>query len=111
MSEQAPKEDILLIIKEIDANPNATQRVLSRRLDISLGKTNYLLRELIKKGLIKIRHFSENPGKFKKINYLLTEKGLAEKMQLTYHFFKKKETEYNLLKQEYDNLVLNGEKR
>lgn len=104
MVEQAPKEEVLFIIKEIEANPATTQRVLSDNLGISLGKTNYLLKELIEKGLIKAKNFSHNPGKLKKINYLLTEKGLKEKMRFTYHFLQRKETEYNNLRQEWERL-------
>ena len=38
--------------KEIEANPVATQRVVSKKLGISLGKTNYILKELIKRGFV-----------------------------------------------------------
>ena len=87
MNEQPQKEETFFIIKEIEANPSATQRDLSSNLNISLGKTNYLLRELILKGFVKSRSFSNNPGKLKKIQYLLTEKGMEEKLRLLKHFF------------------------
>ena len=101
MIEQA-HEETLSVIKEIEANPKATQREVSKKLGISLGKTNYLLRELIQKGIIKGESFSSNPGKVKKISYLLTPKGFEEKLRLTYHFLKKKESEYNILKEEWE---------
>lgn len=104
MSEQILKEENLLIIKEIETSPSVTQRDLSKKLGISLGKTNYLLRELIKKGLIKARSFSHNPGKLKKIHYILTKEGFEERLRLTQHFFLKKELEYNQLKQEWEKL-------
>jgi EPS-associated MarR family transcriptional regulator len=104
MFEQPPKEEILSIIKEIEADPASTQRVLSQKLGISLGKTNYLLKELIKKGLIKARSFSHNPGRLKKIHYILTKEGFEEKLRLTQHFLLKKEAEYNQLKQEWEKL-------
>lgn len=107
MIEQPTKEEILHIIREIETDPVITQRTISGKLGISLGKTNYLFKELINKGLIKAKSFSNNPGKLKKISYLLTEKGIQEKMRLTYHFLKKKEAEYNLLKQEWES-VNNG---
>ena len=100
MIEQA-QEEALSIIKEIETNPAATQRAVSKKLGISLGKTNYLLRELIQKGIIKGESFSANPGKVGKISYLLTPKGLEEKLRLTYHFLKKKEAEYKILKKEW----------
>ncbi|PIW62803.1 MAG: MarR family EPS-associated transcriptional regulator [Candidatus Omnitrophica bacterium CG12_big_fil_rev_8_21_14_0_65_50_5] len=107
MTEQPQKEETLFIFKELEANPNTTQRDLSIRLNISLGKTNYLLRELILKGFIKARNFTSNPGKLKKFHYLLTEEGLEEKFRLLQHFLLRKETEYNKLKQELEH-SLNG---
>jgi EPS-associated MarR family transcriptional regulator len=101
MIEQA-QEEALSIIKEIEANPSATQRAVSEKLGISLGKTNYLLRELIHRGIIKGESFSAKPGKMKKISYLLTPKGLEAKLRLTYHFLKIKEAEYNNLKKEWE---------
>ena len=101
MIEQA-QEEALSVIKEIETNPATTQRSVSKKLGISLGKTNYLLKELIAKGLIKGESFSANPGKLKKISYILTAKGFEEKMRLTYHFLKIKEMEYKLLKEEWE---------
>lgn len=109
MVEQHPKEETLFIIKELEANPNATQRILSKNLNISLGKTNYLLKVLIKKGIIKLKRFSSNSGKLSKIHYYLTKEGLEHKIQLTLHFLKEKETEYNRLKQEWERLVSKGQ--
>lgn len=108
MIEQTPKEESLFIIKEIETNPTTTQRAVSKKLGISLGKTNYLLKELIKKGIIKGESFSTHPGRLKKIGYLLTPQGLEEKMRLTYHFLKKKEEEYNILKTEWEKSNGNG---
>lgn len=108
MIEQSPKEEVLSIIKEIETDPTATQRTVSKKLGISLGKTNYLLKALIKKDVIKTRNFLNNPGKLRKISYILTAKGFDEKMQLTYHFLKKKEAEYNLLKEEWEQANKNG---
>ena len=103
MTEQPQKEETLSILKELEASPNTTQRDLSNRLNISLGKTNYLLRELILKGFIKVKNFTGSPGKLRKIHYLLTEKGLEEKFRLLQHFLLRKEEEYNKLKQEMEH--------
>lgn len=110
MTEQPQKEETLFIFKELEASPNTTQRDLSSRLNMSLGKTNYLLRELILKGFIKAKSFTNNPRKLKKIHYLLTEKGLEEKFRLLKHFLQMKEVEYNKLKQDME-LSLNGKSK
>lgn len=105
MFEHYPKEEVLHIIKEIEISPNATQRSLSEKLGISLGKTNYLLKALIKKGLIKVENFSTKPGKLGKINYYLTKNGIEEKLRLMQLFLNKKEAEYFLMKQDWERLT------
>ena len=96
------KEETLQIIREVEDNPSVNQRALSRKLNVSLGKINYLLRELIMKGIIKIAGFSTNPEKGKRLRYILTQKGMEEKVSLTFHFLKAKEREYRELKEEYE---------
>ena len=90
------------ILRKIDKKPNSTQRELANDLGISLGKLNYCIAALKKKGLIKIQNFKKNP---KKINYLyiLTPRGIAMKTNMTIDFMKKKIQEYNELKSELDN--------
>jgi len=105
MIEHAPKEEDLHIIRHLDDDPAATQRALSNRLNISLGKTNYLLKELIKKGFIKAQSFSHNSGKLQKVNYLLTRQGFKERLRLTNYFLKAKEDEYNRIKNEWEQLM------
>jgi len=103
-------EETLLLMSEIHKTPNLTQRGISLKLNISLGKTNYLLRKLVEKGIVKIKNFSLRPDKLGKIRYYLTKKGIDEKLELTHYFFKKKEDEYNRLKKEWEELVLSKEK-
>lgn len=105
MIEHIEQEEILSIIKEIEQDPSTTQRTVSQKLGISLGKTNYLLRELIKKGLVKAQSFTAKPDKLKKLNYILTKKGFEEKVRLTRHFLRKKESEYLFLKNELKNIL------
>ena len=105
MIEQTPKEEVLHIIKHVETDPAVSQRILSNRLNISLGKTNYLLKELVKKGFIKARDFSHNSGKLRKANYLLTKEGLEEKLRLTRYFLEMKEQEYKIMKKEWEELT------
>jgi EPS-associated MarR family transcriptional regulator len=111
MLEEIPREELFAIIAEIEQNPAITQRLIAEKLGISLGKTNYLLKALINKGLIKAKSFSANPRKLERINYILTKKGLEEKMHLMYHFLKKKEAEYNRLKEEWGKLAMGRVKK
>ena len=105
------KEETLHLIREVDENPALNQRLLSQRLNISLGKTNYLLKELAKKGIIEIVNFSTKPEKAKKLKYILTKKGIEQKARLTFHFLQQKEKEYKLLKEEHERYILTRQGR
>ena len=95
------KEDIFNILRLLSSNEDLTQRDASIRLGFSLGKTNYLLKSLIKKDLVKIKNLISEGNKAKKMRYFLTKKGLKEKINLTYHFLQRKESEYNNIKEEW----------
>ncbi len=99
------KEENLFIFKEIESKPVITQRELSVKLTISLGKVNYLLRELIKKGLIEVKSFSDKPGKLNKLHYHITKEGLKYRINIVQHFLKEKENEYNKIRQEWEQLT------
>ena len=94
-------QDHFELLRKLNRKPESTQRELAQELGFSLGKLNYCLKELQKKGLIKIRNFKKNPNK---INYLyvITPKGLSAKTKLTLNFMKKKMREYDDLKKEMD---------
>ena len=107
-------EKNLNILRELEKNPETSQRDLAEEIGVSLGKMNYLLNELIKKGLIKIDNFSKNKSKINYI-YLLTPKGISTKLNLTIKFMKKKLQEYDDLKRElkedrYDDRIKNQRK-
>jgi EPS-associated MarR family transcriptional regulator len=105
-----PKEEIFRIIKHLEEDPAATQRALSGKLGISLGKTNYLIKELIKKGFIEASNFTHNSGKPQKVQYLLTKAGLEEKWRLANYFLQLKEAEYSLIKKELEKINSQNEK-
>jgi len=87
------------VLRSISKNPNASQRELAYRLGYSLGKLNYCLNSLRKKGLIKYTNFKNNKNKINYI-YLLTPKGISEKTRLTLNFMRLKAKEYEDLKKE-----------
>lgn len=91
------------IFKLVEANPEISQRELARKLGVSLGKTNFCLKALIDKGLIKVNNFRNSNNKLA-YAYKLTPSGIDEKANVTIRFLKKKMKEYELLKQEIENI-------
>ena len=87
------------ILKAVEGNPNMSQRELAEHLGVSLGKTNYCLRKLIEKGLIKVGNFKVNPDKAA-YAYLLTPRGVKEKATVTMRFLQRKMNEYEQIKKE-----------
>lgn len=83
----------------LEKSPNLSQRELAEELGISLGKTHYLLKALIDKGLIKVNNFRRHDNKIAYL-YQLTPTGLAAKIEITQAFLRRKETEYEALKAE-----------
>lgn len=91
------------ILKTLQQDPNMSQRDLAKRLDISLGKTNFCIKALIEKGLIKADNFKNSTNKTGYL-YLLTPKGIEERVTLTQRFLQRKITEYEDLEKEIEQL-------
>ena len=71
------REDYFKILRKIQKEPKNSQRVIAKDLGISLGKLNYCLKELKKKGLIKLKNFQQQPNKIKYLRYVITPKGVS----------------------------------
>ncbi|MBJ7537815.1 MarR family EPS-associated transcriptional regulator [Marinomonas transparens] len=91
------------ILKELQQDPDISQRELAKRLNISLGKTNFCLKALIEKGLVKAENFKNSTNKTGYL-YLLTPTGIEEKIVLTQSFLQRKLKEYELLEKEIEQL-------
>ena len=88
------------VLKAIEANPDITQRELAETLGLSLGKANFLVNALMEKGAIKMENFRRSDTKLKRIAYLLTPAGIAERLRLTQGYLERKRKEYEDLRQE-----------
>jgi EPS-associated MarR family transcriptional regulator len=96
-------EESLMLLRTISDNPQITQRELSSKLGLSLGKINFLMKSLIEKGFIKARNFKNSQNKISYL-YFLTPSGIEEKARITYHFLKRKTKEYERLEAEIRHL-------
>jgi EPS-associated MarR family transcriptional regulator len=90
-------EETIKLLDHIQENPEATQRELVDKLDVSLGKVNFLVNALVEKGFIKIEKFKNSRNKMGYL-YLLTPKGMSEKAEITRKFLDKKTKEYEAIK-------------
>ena len=91
------------LIRELKNQPQLSQRQLSMRCNVSLGSIHYCLSALIEKGFIKAKNFKNSKNKLA-YSYILTPSGLAHKQKITMKFLKKKQMEFELMKDEIAKL-------
>lgn len=91
------------VLRLIESNPEISQRELADELGVSLGQINYQLKALKEKGLIKVGNFMRSDNKLAYI-YLLTPKGVADKLAITKRFLVRKRHEFELMKAELEEL-------
>jgi EPS-associated MarR family transcriptional regulator len=91
------------LMKLLEADPRMSQRDAARELGISLGKVNYCVRALIRKGWVKVSRFKNSRNKAAYV-YLLTRRGAEEKGRLTLEFLHVKMTEYEELRAEIERM-------
>jgi EPS-associated MarR family transcriptional regulator len=103
MTDGVYEENHLKVLRLLESDPGLSQRDLSQALGVSLGKTNYCMRALLDKGLIKMQNFRSNENKLGYV-YLLTPAGMAAKAELTRNFLRIKVREYEALKREIEQL-------
>ena len=98
------EKDQFEVLRKVEKKPDTSQRKLATELGFSLGKLNYCLRELHKKGLIKINNFKKKTDKINYLKYIITPKGISLRTKLTISFIKITMKEYDQLKEELEKL-------
>ena len=92
------------LLKLLENNPNMTQRQMAGEMGLSLGKFNYCLKELVKKGIVKIDRFTTSDNKAGYM-YVLTPHGIEEKAKITVSFLRRKMKEYEEIKNQIKELA------
>ena len=108
-SKNSNVDDEFDLLRLLEKEPGKSQRKIAQELGFSLGKLNYCIKALNKKGLIKIRNFKKNNNKLYYL-YLLTPKGFNRKAKMTLNYLKKKSEEYEQLKKELREIQKKNEK-
>ena len=96
------EQDHFEVLRKIQRKPDSSQRELAETLGFSLGKLNYCLKALQKKGLVKLQNFQKQKNKISYLRYVITPKGISERTKLTLNFMQRKMEEYGELKKELE---------
>ena len=90
-------------LKLLEKQPDMTQRQIAEELNVSLGKTHYLIKSLIDVGWVKFDNFQRSDKKWG-YAYLLTPNGIIEKAVITAQFLTRKQREFSDLQIEIQEL-------
>jgi EPS-associated MarR family transcriptional regulator len=103
-TDRQPMSDVhYKLMRLLEARPELSQRDIARELGISLGKTNYCLQALVRRGLVKANNFTNSQNKAAYM-YLLTPRGIERKATLALRFLKEKMREYEALRIEIEQM-------
>ena len=92
------------LLKYLEEHPTATQREVAQALGMSIGKANYCLKALVARGWVKVRNFHNSNHKVAYL-YVLTPRGIEEKIAVTMAFLRRKRDEYDRLADEIARLT------
>ena len=89
-------ETMAKMLKIIEDDPEKSQRDIASESGVSIGKVNYILKELTLKGMVKTKRFINSKNK-RAYMYILTPEGVSHRFALTKDFIGRKLKEYEEL--------------
>ena len=93
-------EHALRILEHIECDPDVTQADLAAHVGVAVGSINWYLKRLIAKGHVKVTHLQR-----RRLRYLITPQGMAEKARLTLSFMEVSLRVYREIRQESRSLL------
>ncbi len=97
---RATEDYDLQILNHIDENPETTQADLATQLGVAVGSVNWYIKRLVNKGYIKVTKMQR-----RRLRYLITPKGIAEKSRLTKEFVQASFHWYRLTREDSKRLL------
>ena len=90
----------LIILEQIEQNPDATQASLAQQLGVAVGTVNWHIKRLISKGYVKVRRAER-----KKLRYMITPEGISLRARLTIDYIQNSFRVYRLVRERMANAL------
>jgi DNA-binding MarR family transcriptional regulator len=84
----------LIILEQIEKNPDATQAALAGDVGVAVGTINWHLKRLINKGYVKVKRAER-----KKLRYIITPEGISLRARLTIDYIQNQFSLYRLTRE------------
>jgi DNA-binding MarR family transcriptional regulator len=91
----------LMLLEQIEDDPDVTQASLAIQLGIAVGTVNWYLKRLIAKGYVKVKRAQR-----RKLRYIITPEGLAFRARLTIHYIDQSLRLYRRTRQHVRELLM-----
>ncbi|MEN6436325.1 MAG: winged helix-turn-helix transcriptional regulator [Anaerolineaceae bacterium] len=84
----------LVLLEQIELNPDINQASLATQLGVAVGTVNWHLKRLISKGYVKVRRLER-----KKLRYIITPEGISLRARLTMDYVQSSFRMYRLVRE------------
>jgi len=91
----------LILLEEIEYNPDITQASLAGQLGVAVGTVNWHLKRLVAKGYVKVKRAQR-----RKLKYIITPEGLAFRANLAIHYIETSMHLYRKTRQRVRELLI-----
>src|SRR3970040_1571009 len=71
----------MLLLEQIENDPDATQANMASQLGVAVGTVNWHLKRLIAKGYVKVKRAQR-----RKLRYIITPQGISRRARLTVNY-------------------------
>jgi DNA-binding MarR family transcriptional regulator len=71
----------LILLEQIEHDPDVTQATLAAQLGVAVGTVNWHLKRLVSKGYVKVKRAQR-----RKLRYIITPEGIALRARLTINY-------------------------
>ena len=100
------KKIVYQFLEELEGGKTTTQKELSKRLRVSIGFVNALIKKFLKKGLIKVKQ-----APYKRFIYYLTPEGFIEKGKIVSDYLNSSLIIFKILRKEFSFLFQQEKKK
>ena len=91
----------LVILEQIEKDPDATQANLAAQMGVAVATINWHLKRLIAKGYVKARRVGR-----RKLRYIITPEGLALRAHLTFDYIQTSFHLFRLIRQRMQDAIV-----
>jgi DNA-binding MarR family transcriptional regulator len=96
----------LILLEEIERDPDTSQVTLATRLGVAVGTVNWHLKRLVAKGYVKVKRAER-----RKLRYIITPEGIALRARLTVAYVENSMKLYREVREQSRRIILDAKEQ